>query len=248
MLPCFAQVVVAATMLIGSAGGTAESCLLEVIGYPATGETIVVTAFDYAPPGTVRTIWAGGGALKLVASPTPDVVHYLGLPNVTDLQVAPLDMLTFVSVGTYYGPQSQSAWILQAITRYQSPGEIPGASRGLTLTTDGQYRIGIDALEVVLCDAGGHCIQQLTPHVSLDVSHGVGAGGIDTGVLTPGLWYLYVIEAPQGPSAIASKSPTTPVLPTPTTTQNNYSWFAPVATATINGQGYVIAVTPLPAR
>lgn len=247
MTPCFAQVLVAATMLIGGSGGDADHCLLEVIGYPATGENVIVSAFDYAPPGTIRTIWAGGGALKLIASPTPDVVDYIGLPSVADMQVAPLDMVTFVSVGTYYGPQSRSAWILQSVTRYQSPGEIPGASRGLKLTTDNQYRVWIDALSVVLCDEGEHCIQQKQPHVVVNFAQGISAGGVDSG-LVPGTWYLYVLEAPQGPSAIASRNPLTPVLPTPTNPQNNYSWFAAVGTAQINASGYVTSVALLPAR
>lgn len=246
MAPCFAQVLVAATMYIGSMGGSAANCFLEVIGYPESGETVIVTAFDYAPPGTFRTLWAGGGALKLIASPTPDVDYYLGLPSVSDMQVAPLDVLTFVSIGQYI-PQNLSAWQLVSVTRYQSPGEIPGSSRGLKLATDNQYRVWIDALDVTLCDDGAHCIQQRLPHVAVNFSQGIGAGGVDTGLI-PGTWYLYIIEAPQGPSAIASRNPLVPKLPTPTNTQNNYSWFAAVGTAQINANGYVTSVALLPAR
>lgn len=247
MLPCFAQVVVAATMLIGSAGGNAASCFLEVIGYPEHGATVRIEAFDYAPPGTVRTLWMGNGTALVVASPTPGVIHYIGLPNATNMIAEGIDVWTFTSVGTFYGPQSQSAWILSSLIRYQSPGEIPGATRGLTLTQQSPSRILITALDVVLCDEGEHCIQQQSPTVTIDVWQGIGAGGVDRG-LVPGTWYLYILESLQGPSAIASLHPTLPILPTPTNSQDNYAWFAPVATATINGQGYVTAVTPLPAR
>lgn len=251
-MPCFAQVLVAATMLIGAAGGNAPNCLLEVVGYPADGHTVLVDAFDYAPPGTLRTIWTGGdqaGALKLIASPTPAVTNYIGLPNVNNLVVAPLDMLTFVSVGTYSGPQSVSAWILQSITRYQSPGEIPGATRGLSITTDGRYLVHIQAQDVVVCDDGQHCIQMQSPDVAIDFSSGQQIGGLDLGGwLYPGTWYLYVLACPQGPAAIASMNPIEPLLPAPTWAQNNYSWFAAVGTAVIAPSGYVTSVAMLPAR
>lgn len=246
MLPCFAYVFVAAVMTIAAAGDSADSCFLEVVGYPATGETINVSAFDYAPKGTMRTIWAGGGALKLIASPTPDVDHYMGLPSVSDMQVAPLDVVTFVSIGQYV-ERNQSAWQLVSVTRYQSPGEVPGASQYLTITTNGQYQANIDARVIVLCDGGQHCIQQLDTHVNIDFTRGVGAGGSDE-LLGPGIWYLYVMEAPQGPSAIASRNPYEPKLPAPTNTQNNYSWFAPVGVMTVDGRGYIIAISKLPSR
>ncbi len=247
MLPCFAQVVVAATMTIGAAGGTAENCFLEVIGYPADGHTVQIQAFDYAPPGTVRTIWWGDGTALLNASPTPGVVHYIGLPNALSMIAEGIDVMTFMSVGTFYGPQSQSAWILTSMTRYQSPGEIPGASRGLTITQTGPATLTLSAQDVVLCDLGEHCVQQQSPRVSINLWQGVGIGGVDA-TLVPGTWYLYILESLQGPGALASQSPTAPILPPSTNSQDNYAFFAPVGVATIDVSGEITSVAPLPAR
>ena len=246
-MPCFAQVLVAATMLIGAAGGSAENCFLEVIGYPTDGHTVQIEAFDYAPPGTIRTIWWGDGTAQLNASPTPAVVNYIGLPNSRSMIADGIDVMTFTSVGTFYGPQSQSAWILTSMTRYQSTGEIPGASRGLSVSTDNVYRIGIQALDVVVCDLGQHCIQQQSPNVVIDVSQGIGPGGVDS-ELEPGTWYLYILESLQGPAGIASQNPIAPNLPASTNSQNNYAFYAPVGTAVIASSGRVSSVAMLPAR
>ncbi len=209
----------------GLAGGTPNALTVVDTGFNATDGTVINFSAIATNTSSVTLNPSAYGAIPVVKDTTAGPVSLTG---------GEIVISNIISV--VYRASDGQFHILNPVTQSSAGSSAPlcGAT-GYTVVNGGtpNTTLTVTAAKAVLVSAAGQVINRSTVSVSINTAV-VGAGGIDTGVLTAStILYVYLIDNGSAPAGLVSLSSSAPTLPA------GYTFFCRLSADYVDGSTHL---------